>query len=76
MSLQEEINLDIDSRIDISKFKTKNIEVLVKNTYGVFCPVCKSDNVNVIQKQMRSADEGATNFYQCLDCGKRWKRNN
>lgn len=75
-SLQQEINEDIDTRIDISQYKTQRIEVLVKNTDGVVCIRCKSDNINVIQKQLRSADEGATNIYKCLDCGYTWRRNN
>jgi DNA-directed RNA polymerase subunit M/transcription elongation factor TFIIS len=43
---------------------------------GIFaCPKCKSFNVDIDQKQTRSADEPMTNFCLCKDCGKRFVRN-
>lgn len=74
--LQQAINIDDDKRIHTSDYKTKDVIQLIKNTYGVKCPQCKSENVHVEQVQIRSADEGATNFYECLDCHYKWKRNN
>lgn len=74
--IQTIINEDLDATYDISLFITKEEKTQVKNTINEYCPVCKSDNVNVVQKQTRSGDEGATNFYTCLDCGHRWRRYN
>ena len=74
--LQNRINKKLDEVVNIKAFKTYAIDTLVKNTDGVHCIKCESDNVNVIQKQIRSADEGATNFYTCIDCGYKWRRNN
>jgi DNA-directed RNA polymerase subunit M/transcription elongation factor TFIIS len=36
------------------------------------CLKCKSDHVDVEQKQTRSADEPMTLFCQCRDCGTRF----
>lgn len=76
LEFQEKLNADLDRMVKIEAFKSHNINTLVKNTDGVKCKVCNSDNVNVIQKQIRSADEGSTNFYTCIDCGNKWRRNN
>ena len=73
-SLQDLINKDIDERIDISIYKTKKTEVLVKNCEEK-CKKCNSKNVHVMSKQTRSADEGTTLFFTCLDCGYVWRRN-
>ena len=54
---------------------SKNIEVMIKNCDAT-CPKCHSKNVNVKTKQTRSADEGATNFYTCIDCGYVWRKYN
>lgn len=39
----------------------------------VRCRFCKSDNVEVLARQTRKADEAATLFFTCADCQKRWK---
>lgn len=42
---------------------------------SVRCRDCKSYDVFKIQKQIRSGDEAMTDFYECRECGKRWKKN-
>ena len=37
------------------------------------CGRCKSANIKTTLAKTRSADEGMTEFYECLDCGLRWK---
>lgn len=39
----------------------------------ITCPKCKGKKVHRIEKQTRSADESATVFCYCSECGKRWK---
>ena len=74
-AIRKQINIDIDERVDISSYKSKLIDVIIKNCDAV-CPKCKQENVNCQTKQLRSADEGATNIYTCLNCGYKWSVNN
>lgn len=37
------------------------------------CGRCKSTNITWTQKQTKGADESMTIFFECSDCGKRWK---
>ena len=46
-------------------------EVMVEGT--ITCPKCKSKKIHRVEKQTRSADESATVFCYCSDCGKRWR---
>ena len=40
---------------------------------SLICNRCNSRDVDVYQKQTRSADEGMTVFCHCSTCGMRWK---
>jgi DNA-directed RNA polymerase subunit M/transcription elongation factor TFIIS len=51
--------------------KMQEEEVMVDGT--ITCPKCKGRKIHRIEKQTRSADESATVFCYCSDCGKRWK---
>ena len=49
---------------------------LKNSTYkeGEFtCFKCKGKKIITFQKQMRSADEPMTTFFNCVTCGNRWK---
>lgn len=54
---------------DATKFNT-NIEA---STDMFTCKKCKSKRCTYYELQTRSADEPATIFITCLDCGKHWK---
>lgn len=54
---------------DASKF-TNNIQA---STDMFTCKKCKSKRCTYYELQTRSADEPATIFVTCLDCGKHWK---
>jgi transcription elongation factor S-II len=54
---------------DASKFCT-NIEA---STDMFTCKKCRSKKCTYYELQTRSADEPATIFVTCLDCGKHWK---
>jgi DNA-directed RNA polymerase subunit M/transcription elongation factor TFIIS len=40
------------------------------------CNKCESKRTFSFQRQTRSADEGATTFAQCAECGSKWRMNN
>jgi transcription elongation factor S-II len=54
---------------DASKFTT-NIEA---STDMYTCKKCRSKKCTYYEMQTRSADEPATIFVTCLDCGKHWR---
>lgn len=72
-TIQEEINKDLLERIPISAFLQEKIQVMVKNTVGIKCRKCGSEDVFCESKQLRSADEATTKIYTCLNCGNRWR---
>jgi transcription elongation factor S-II len=55
---------------DASKFNT-NVQA---STDMFTCRKCKSKRSSYVELQTRSADEPATIFITCLDCGKQSKR--
>ena len=71
--LQIEILEDLQKAYPPAMFKTTAVDYRVKNTVGVNCKTCKSDNIYVVSKQLRSADEATTKIYTCLDCGYTWR---
>jgi transcription elongation factor S-II len=54
---------------DQSKFSTK----IEASTDMFTCKKCRSKKCTYYELQTRSADEPATIFVTCLDCGKNWK---
>lgn len=65
-------------REEYEKNRLKNVmgDTCDPNTSLYKCGKCKGRNINFIQKQTRSADEGMTNILTCCDCGNRWKEYN
>jgi len=67
----EQWNKLIEKKIkrDASKY-TDNIQA---STDMYTCKKCKSTRCTYYEMQTRSADEPATIFITCLDCGKHWR---
>ena len=61
--------LDQKMKRDANKY-TNNIQA---STDMFTCRKCKSKRCTYYELQTRSADEPATIFVTCLDCGKNWK---
>ena len=60
-------------RIDeIDQFATHPFEI----EEGISECSCGSKRTITFQKQTRAADEGATTFSHCVECGKKWRHNN
>lgn len=73
--LQKYLNEIIDEQIPIERFVAAGInEKLIKNTYGIKCPKCGSEDVNEQEMQTRSADEASTKFFTCLRCSNKWRK--
>ena len=70
--IQQKINEDLLKRINTSVFKQEVIEQKTKNTFGIKCRQCGSENIYMESKQTRSSDEATTKIYECIDCGNRW----
>lgn len=74
--IQSIINEELDDRAPYTIFKGHEIiDIDVVNTVGMKCSTCGSEKINVHERQTRSADEAATQFFKCLTCGKKWKKN-
>ena len=58
-------------------YKENLSSILIKETSdGIYkCPKCQSSEVNTQTRQVRSADEAATDFNSCLTCGYKWRIN-
>jgi DNA-directed RNA polymerase subunit M/transcription elongation factor TFIIS len=55
----------------IDKKKYENKKKKGSSVYS--CKKCKKNNCEVTQRQTRSADEPATTFVNCLECGFNWR---
>jgi len=57
------------------KQKRENSKTMVRQcaTNLFVCKKCSSKNCTYYELQIRSADEPATVFVTCLDCGKHWR---
>ena len=72
-TIQSSINQYLYDHIPISAFVQDTVNTMVKNTVGIKCKKCQSDNVYSESKQTRSGDEAMTILYTCLNCGNKWK---
>jgi DNA-directed RNA polymerase subunit M/transcription elongation factor TFIIS len=67
-----ELNLLLSNKkyVDIVKKRELNMMLSEKKGSSAFeCKKCKKKNCSLIEKQVRSADEPATQFITCLECG-------
>lgn len=74
-TLQERLNAKIDEYFPPDNFvQAGDMEKRIKNTYGIICNKCKSDNIYESADQGgRSADEIGAVYYTCLNCGFKWR---
>lgn len=59
-------------KYEISENEIMNVKKIGNS--NIKCKNCGSTNTNVEFFQTRSADEGMTKFFECLDCGNHWRR--
>ena len=46
-----------------------------RSTATTVCPKCGHDKAYYEMKQIRSADESETRFFECVDCNYKWREN-
>jgi len=79
LTMYVKINKDISEFENLTEITRKNAEEIAKmysnSELPEFdkCKRCKSTDVYSYEKQTRSADEGATRFYECTKCGLKWR---
>jgi DNA-directed RNA polymerase subunit M/transcription elongation factor TFIIS len=77
MYVQEKKDIsEFENLTEITRKNAEDIAKMYSNTeLPEFdkCKRCKSTNVYSYEKQTRSADEGATRFYECINCGLKWR---
>lgn len=72
--LQDSINEIIDEKFPMKLFaEAAELQSRVKNTFGVKCPKCGSEDIYEESVQTRSADEISSLFDICLNCNYRWR---
>jgi DNA-directed RNA polymerase subunit M/transcription elongation factor TFIIS len=69
---QNELNILLSSKQYVDVIKKRELNMMLSETKGSTafeCKKCKKNKCSIIEKQVRSADEPATQFITCLECG-------
>lgn len=61
------------TRAAAPRYVPPTIDVRSNREFLMRCRACGSTDINVQQRQTRSADESMTVFCTCCDCGKRFR---
>jgi DNA-directed RNA polymerase subunit M/transcription elongation factor TFIIS len=67
-----ELNLLLANKQYIEIIKKRELNMMLsekKGSTAFECKKCKKSKCSIIEKQVRSADEPATQFITCLECG-------
>jgi DNA-directed RNA polymerase subunit M/transcription elongation factor TFIIS len=58
----------------IKNYNKENDEVEIIEEGVEICHECKSKRIIIRYMQIRSGDEGETGFFECSECGNKWKK--
>ncbi len=67
-----ELNLLLSNKQYLDIIKKREFEMMIKDTKASSafeCKKCKKRKCSITEKQVRAADEPATQFITCLECG-------
>ena len=67
-----EINMVLSNKQYVDIIKKREVDMMLnekKGTTAFECKKCKKRNASVMEKQILCADEPATQFITCLECG-------
>ena len=75
VTLEEYSNLTEENRRTVTVNETVTYQMIgIDNKKTMYpCGKCKSTKVSNYEKQTRSGDEPMTQFFECADCGNRWR---
>lgn len=59
--------------LDVKSFVTNGDALEMKKVTTVECEKCHNDKAFYTEIQIRSADEPTTVFYECTNCGHKWR---
>lgn len=71
--IQIQILKELVYKYPAEMFKPTKVQTMVKNTFGIKCSECGSENIYVKSVQLRSADEATSKIYTCIDCKHIWR---
>ena len=54
-----------------TRFRDENSDT--RPTTSQICPECNHEKAYYEMKQIRAADESETRFFECVDCGYKWR---
>ena len=74
-SVQDKINAIVDEMFKPEDFaKAMEMQKFVKNTFGITCPACGSDQIYEMDTTgSRSIDETSQIYGYCISCSKRFR---
>lgn len=67
-----DLNLLLSNKQYVDIIKKRELDIMLtekKGTSAFECKKCKKRNCSIVEKQILSADEPATQFITCLECG-------
>jgi len=73
--LRKHLNLEPFIKVDNTKERPEEEEIQQRAVVNEDCPQCNHPQLEYYTRQLRSADEGQTVFYECPNCHHKFAQN-